>query len=177
MFNSIFFKTPILNWKNGIINCTDNDGDGFYYWGIGERPDKIPSWIPLTPDGDDSDAIKGYMDDYGNCVELPNNLSLPPILLTQDEKWEVPLVIGQSIEVEGATLTICANTTFIDGKEIILHSGATLIIDGCAFAASINALPGSTIIVKNDGSIKSPADKSFNVPLGVSFELYSGTIE
>ncbi len=46
------------------ILCTDNDGDGYYYWGIGPKPSLCPD-CPDEPDGDDSDPCIGPMDEYG----------------------------------------------------------------------------------------------------------------
>ncbi len=47
------------------ILCTDNDGDGYYYWGVGPKPAHCPE-SPDIKDGDDSDPCIGPLDDYWN---------------------------------------------------------------------------------------------------------------
>ncbi len=49
------------------ISCTDNDGDGYYYWGVGPKPSHCPE-SPDKPDGDDSDPCIGPLDEYGNLI-------------------------------------------------------------------------------------------------------------
>ncbi len=61
------------------VLCTDNDGDGYYYWGIGPKPSHCPD-SPEEADGDDSNPCIGPMDEYGNFTYLcltsePDNIS------------------------------------------------------------------------------------------------------
>jgi len=67
-------KTPIIskNYKESDIVCEDRDGDGYYWWGIGEKPKTCPN-CPDEPDGDDSNPILGPMDEYGHCKILNNS--------------------------------------------------------------------------------------------------------
>jgi len=51
------------------VNCTDNDGDGYYFWGIGEKPANCPP-CPDEADCDDSDPKLGPMDEYGYCTPI-----------------------------------------------------------------------------------------------------------
>ena len=66
--------TPITskNYKESDIVCEDRDGDGYYWWGIGEKPKTCPN-CPDEPDGDDSNPILGPMDEYGHCKILNNS--------------------------------------------------------------------------------------------------------
>ncbi|MBN2213263.1 MAG: T9SS type A sorting domain-containing protein [Bacteroidales bacterium] len=54
-----------LNYTTSDILCTDNDGDGYYTWGIGPKPAHCPP-CPDEPDGNDSDPCIGPRDAYGN---------------------------------------------------------------------------------------------------------------
>ena len=45
------------------VQCTDADGDGYYWWGLGPKPANCPP-CPDLADGDDSDPTKGPLDDY-----------------------------------------------------------------------------------------------------------------
>ena len=46
------------------VLCSDNDGDGYYSWGIGPKPSHCPD-CPDEPDGNDSDPCIGPMDEFG----------------------------------------------------------------------------------------------------------------
>ena len=66
--------TPVISTiQTYDVICEDNDGDGYYWWGLGDKPE----WCdcPETPDGDDSDNNLGPLDEFGNCIILGN----PPI--------------------------------------------------------------------------------------------------
>ncbi|WP_203532672.1 PKD domain-containing protein [Draconibacterium halophilum] len=63
-------QTPITSEVNNYqVKCTDADGDGYYWWGLGEKPANCPP-CPDLADGDDSDATKGPLDEYGYCMPL-----------------------------------------------------------------------------------------------------------
>jgi len=63
-------KTPVVSSvKNYNIVCEDRDGDGYYWWGLGEKPANCPP-CPDLADGDDSDPTKGPLDEYGYCMPL-----------------------------------------------------------------------------------------------------------
>ncbi len=55
-----------LKLNEADILCTDNDGDGYYCWGMGPKPYRryCPD-CPDEPDGDDSDPCIGPMDEFG----------------------------------------------------------------------------------------------------------------
>ena len=66
--------TPIVSMvQNYDVVCEDNDGDGYFWWGLGEKPATCD--CPEIPDGDDSDPNLGPLDEYGNCIILGN----PPV--------------------------------------------------------------------------------------------------
>ena len=72
MIPACTFELPIVTW--GIdeteIICEDCDGDGYYFWGLGPKPQTCPSWIPNFPDGDDSNPLKGPSDNYGYLSDI-----------------------------------------------------------------------------------------------------------
>lgn len=51
------------------VKCTDNDGDGYYFWGLGEKPKYCPK-CPDEPDGDDSNPKLGPLDLNGRCKAI-----------------------------------------------------------------------------------------------------------
>jgi len=54
------------------VRCVDNDGDGYYNWGIGEKPPTCPESTPEEEDCDDSNPALGPYDKCYHCVKLPN---------------------------------------------------------------------------------------------------------
>jgi len=61
--------SPVQSLKqNYTVTFVDNDGDGYYWWGIGPKPVNSPG--PAQADGDDSDPTKGPLDQYGFCMPL-----------------------------------------------------------------------------------------------------------
>jgi len=77
----IYVETPITNYgsTSGIlspvqslvqpltVSCVDQDGDGYYWWGLGARPASCPN--SLGEDGDDSNANLGPLDEFGYCMD------------------------------------------------------------------------------------------------------------
>lgn len=62
-------QTPITSLANNYqVVCEDRDGDGYYWWGIGAKPEGLN--IPDQADGDDSDPNLGPLDQYGFCIPL-----------------------------------------------------------------------------------------------------------
>lgn len=78
-----------LNYTNADIVCSDSDGDGYYFWGIGEKPTHCPACAPDEPDGDDSNPNLGPMDEYGNC------LIITPLIenITTSQTWSADRTI------------------------------------------------------------------------------------
>lgn len=67
-------KTPVSSvLVPRDVNCTDMDGDGYYWWGLGPKP--VTCTGPDQPDGDDSDPTLGPLDQYGYCTPL----GFPPV--------------------------------------------------------------------------------------------------
>jgi len=64
-FNELFPPVSSLNYKDSDIACLDEDGDGYYNWGIGPKPPHCPP-CPDEPDGDDSNPCLGPMDKFGH---------------------------------------------------------------------------------------------------------------
>lgn len=56
-----------LTHTDSDVNCKDEDGDGYYFWGIGPKPSHCPSCSDM-PDGDDSDASLGPLNEDGTCT-------------------------------------------------------------------------------------------------------------
>ncbi|MBR1428162.1 MAG: hypothetical protein IJ582_03915 [Prevotella sp.] len=181
-FRTPYYATmPItsLIYSESDIAITDNDGDGFYSWGIGQKPSCCPSWIPDQQDGDDSDYTVGPMDDFGNVYNLTAHVS-DIVNATTNTTWSIKRYIYNNIVVpSGVTLTIQDDVIFYNGAKITLEGGR-LHVDGGhltnAVIENVNST-NSNIIISNGGIIDKAPNTSFEIPVGTTFQLNYGTIQ
>lgn len=161
----------VLN-DNDII-CSDADGDGLYFWGIGNKPAHCPSWVPDTPDGDDSDINFGSIDSCGYLDLLPAGITIKtPITYATNSSTSYRLGI-----VNGGSLTITGTTTLVGESKIRVCEGGILIVDGGILQnADITMVPGSKLIVRNNGIINMATGKNFEAPNGVQVIIERGKI-
>ena len=165
------------------IVCEDADGDGYFNWGIGERPSIIPSWAPTEEDGDDSDYTKGPIDEFGNLQVIdpdhPENSDTIFIDMDDDFTYSTPKYTGQHIKIiNEAYLTISSHLFCCRGVSITIEKDCRLIISGGLLENVIlKPQPGSKIIIENGGRIKHNKDVNFKIPLGVTLEQNHGKIE
>lgn len=158
---------------NDIV-CSDADGDGLYFWGISpNKPAHCPSWVPDTPDGDDSNINYGALDNYGNLAALPAGVTIKtPVTYSSNSSTSYRLGI-----VNGGTLTITGTTTLTGESKIRVCEGGKLIIDGGTLQnADITLVPGSSLIVRNNGVINMATGKSLEAPKGALVNIESGEI-
>ena len=162
-----------LNYSDSDIVCEDADGDGYYFWGVGPKPDSCPSWIPDEPDGDDSNIYLGSLDYYGNLEVLPSGITIKTPI-TYSPTSSMPYRLGI---VNGGALTITGATTLTGSSNVRVCEGGKLIIDGGALIdADITMVPGSQLILKNNGVIKMANGKDLEVPTGAIVNIECGQI-
>ena len=177
---SDYINTPItsINYTDDDIVVEDLDGDGYFNWGIGPKPAHCPAWAPDEEDGDDSDFLKGPMDEYGYCEEFPIN-GKRYIYIDNDTTLSLSSpVYNHYVIWKGATVTITQDISYDNGSKLIIDKNSTLIIDG-ATLNNVTLLPqaGSSTIIRNDGNIIHHTSGEFEIPLGATFELQHGIVE
>ncbi len=64
--------------KSYDVECRDADGDGYYNWGISEKPPASCGDVPPIEDCDDSDPTVALMTETGACVAVPDKV--PPVV-------------------------------------------------------------------------------------------------
>lgn len=188
-FHNFYFmnKPSTFNYPFTITNCrtsqplltdddivyTDADGDGLYFWGLGDRPNNCPSWIPETADGDDSDINYGSIDSCGFLNPLPAGITIKtPMTYSTNSSTSYRLGI-----VNGGVLTVTGTTTLTGEAKIRVCEGGILIVDGGTIQnADIVMVPGSQLIVRNNGKIYMASGKEFEVPKGAYVNIESGEI-
>ena len=161
------------SYSDSDIVCSDADGDGLYFWGLGPKPAHCPSWAPDTPDGDDSDINYGSLDNYGNLEALPAGITIDTsVVYTTNTTTSYRFGI-----VNGGILTISGTTTLTGDAKIRVCEGGVLVVDGGILQnADIDMVPGSQLIVRNNGKVNMATGKQFEAPKGAVVIVESGEI-
>lgn len=169
------------NVTSNILNdddivCEDADRDGYYFWGIGERPSSLPSWVPKDADGDDSDHTKGPIDSLGNLetIDLTDTLVIDS---NDGDIFSNTQYVCRHIKVcDESELRIRGSLFCCRGVSITIESGSTLYVEGEVNNVILKPEPGSTVIVEDGGRVKHNKDVNFQIPLGVRYEQNYGII-
>lgn len=125
--------TPITSmlYDDSNIVCVDNDGDGYYNWGIGPKPATCPN-CPDEEDCDDSSPLIGPYDEKYECRILCENYvySSTPEYITEETLWGSETYIDHDVIVEnGGILTIENTINMGESTKIIVKPGGRLILD------------------------------------------------
>lgn len=163
-------------YTDSDIVCSDADGDGYYFWGLGHesKPVNCPAWVPDEPDGDDSDPSAGPMDEYGNLTDISAN----EIIVSSLVEYSTIINRSHNIRIKnGGVLNISNTTTLQNNSQIIVESGRELTVDGGTLnEARITLYAGSTLNIQNDGTISMATGEDFSAPIGASVNLLNGKI-
>ncbi len=168
IYSSVYDSTNVV--------CEDRDGDGYYFWGLGEKPAHCPSCAPDTPDGDDSDPTLTVMDKYG--IFLPQNINNDEIIVS-DVTWSVNDTLCGDVYVQNnATLTINnASIALHPLSHILVEDGATLVVDnGMIVNAEIVVKAGGNLIIRNNGIVQQGENDKVDIELGGIMQIESGEI-
>lgn len=168
--SSVFSESDIV--------CEDIDGDGYYFWGIGPKPSSCPDWIPDEEDGNDSDYTKGPLDIYGHLQTI-NPDEADTIYIDANTTYSSQKYSHQHILIRSnASLTVTNTLNCYQGVSITIENGASLIVSsGIINNVILKFLPGSNMTITNNGHIRHNDAVSFEIPLGVTLQQNSGTIE
>lgn len=164
-------------YTDADIVCDDEDGDGYYFWGIGPRPSNFPSWLPQESDGDDSNYTKGTLDSYGNLEE--NNPDLNPFYtVSGNEVFSSRTKFYKYITIpSNATLTVENVLNIIGWHSITIQSGGELIIDGGVITnGHIQMSSGSKLTIRNGGKLVISPLFEFSPPVGAIVNVENGEI-
>ena len=134
------------------IICSDTDNDGYYFWGIGDKPAHCPPWAPDEPDGDDSNPNLGPINQYGYS-RLISPVYNNQIYIDNDTTFSIPTVIQNDLIIpSGITLTITSYLTMHPDAKIVIEGGKLILNGGTIRNGDINNK--GTLIVKNNGTIE-----------------------
>ena len=144
MIGCYSIDTPItsLLYDDSDIDCADNDGDGYYNWGIGPKPATCPN-CPDEEDCDDSSPLIGPYNEKYECMVLCENYaySSTPEYITEETLWGSETYIDHDVIVENGGVLTIENTVFMgEYTKIIVKPGGKLILD---YRAVLTGLCGS----------------------------------
>lgn len=160
------------------IVCEDADGDGYYFWGIGPKPSSCPSWVPDTPDGDDTDYQKGSLNQYGYSQDLTTFSSQYEYVTSNQTFLSRYYKYCNIVINSGVTLSLKNILTIYPLCKILVKSGGKLIIDGGTLnTTNIEMDSGSELTIRNNGKIHMTHNSSFVAPLGAVVNIENGDID
>lgn len=174
-----------LHLSGSDRGCSDNDGDGFYFWGGEEadRPASMPQWAPPFKDADDTDPTVGKLHDSKMEMEdiVPDHQAISTITGTSISSnfFHFPYVHFHIAVQNGATLIVNSRLNFYNGATITLRNGSTLIIkdEGFLNNAILIIESGANIRIEGGGQIRLAQSHSFSPPIGAEVEIINGSIE
>lgn len=183
MGNTYYISHSItsMHYSDNDIVCEDADGDGYYFWGIGQKPSFCPAWIPNTPDGNDSDATKGelYLQPphvIGDLEDLSSGIST--ITINGNMQYTTRKSVKSHIRITtNSSLTVKDILNMFGRVTITIESGGELIIDGGVITnADISFTSGSKLTIKNGGKLVVRTNTDFNAPTGALVDITQGQI-
>lgn len=158
-----------LSYDCSDIVIEDKDSDGYYFWGIGERPESIPSWAQEKADGDDSNPLYGALDAFGNLENI-SLASYPDIVLNTDAVWDEDNYVYNNVRiVSGGRLTVSADVKKYFASSIIVESGGELVING-------GTISRGNVVVKSNGKISILGNGEIRLDNSNNFKVEKGGI-
>lgn len=177
--NSYYLTGKVTStfYHDSDILCKDEDGDGYYTWGLGARPASVPDWAPAQQDGDDSDYSKGPVNQYGFLEEL-NPDEKDTLYVNTDSVIQKETYLYNHLTVNaGASLSIKEDVTCYRGAVIHVKGGGKIVIDGCLLRnATISLDKNGYMEIINDGRVMPVEGGKFSVPKGASMKINAGAI-
>lgn len=173
--------TSLLH-SNSDVLCEDRDGDGYYFWGIGNKPSNSPTWVPDVADGNDNDCSQGQLyltDPYTiGSLESLTPSSNTPITISGNTYYSSRYSVYSNINItSGGTLTVSNILNLFGRVTITIQSGGHLIIDGGVITnANIIFASGGKLTIKNGGKLVMRTSTNFYAPIGALLDITNGEI-
>ena len=157
-----------LNYSNSDIVVEDTDNDGYYFWGIGEKP-ALPFWAQEKADGDDSNPLYGALDEYGYLEAISPalypTLTIDSVVICKDDGY-----IHNNIRIiNGGELIVTSNIVKNVTSSIMVENGGELIIDG-------GTITQGDVIVKNGGKLSIIGGGEIRLSNSCHFKVEQGGI-
>jgi hypothetical protein len=121
-------KPVLLNDVALQDTCYDKDSDGYYYWGVGDKPLNCDCEEDLEDCDDNNKYVGGYDENYYcSCIfEMDPN----PHYISNDTTWSDTTYVNYQVVIDsGACLTISTRVEFAPEAGILVRQGGKLILD------------------------------------------------
>lgn len=165
------------NHDNNDIIIEDSDNDGYYFWGIGDRPANLPFWAQTEADGDDSNPLCGKLDSYGH-LETISSASYPTLTINSEIASNDDGYIHNNVRiVAGGKLTITGNIMKDDSSYITVEEEGELIINGGTITlGNIIVKNGGKLSITDGGEIRLSDSNSLKIEKGGFFNQSFGKV-
>lgn len=167
----------VLSEKDRLV--TDEDGDGCFVWGGGQRPSFLPSYAGLFEDGDDSNPIIGEMNEYGICQT--NSMTRHNWIISTNS------VINRNCIVKAPEIIVSSGgTLYIDDVSVVMRNnvnitvcngGCLCISSGCLKNVSIHVESGGELSITNNGKIILYQGGTLRSDIGSLIDITHGVIK
>lgn len=176
--NTCYIRGHIVSQCSHNVIVEDADHDGYYFWGIGEKPENIPSWAQEKADGDDSNPLYGALDAFGNLENI-SLASYPDIVINTDTVWNEDNYVYNNVRIiSGGKLKVSADVRKYFTSSIIVESGGELVIDGGVIThGSIIVKDNGTMSITGGGEIRLSDSNNFKVEQGGIFNQSFGKVK
>ncbi|MEI7661555.1 MAG: C1 family peptidase [Bacteroidota bacterium] len=131
-------------------SCKDEDGDGYYWWGVGPLTQDCgcpPGTEEKDEDCNDNDPLVGP---YATPANNPDSLPLYSCTPNNCTKWSTPIEIHSNTTWSGIRHM---------NRDVIIYPGATLTVDGQVFFS-----PGTQIKVQKQAQLILSSSDTINPP-------------
>jgi hypothetical protein len=123
----VLVDTTFYNYDTIPQHCYDKDLDGYYFWGIGPKPDTLGS--QEIGDCDDNNPFVGGYDENYNC-RCNIVFDTVGIHIASDTTWSDTTYVNNEVIIDsGACLTISSYAAFVPEAGIRVKQGGKLILD------------------------------------------------
>ena len=165
------------NYDDSDIVIEDADNDGYYFWGIGDRPTNLPFWAHAEADGDDSNPLYGALDAYGH-LETISSTSYPTLTINSVIACSDDGYIHNNVRiVAGGKLTITGDIMKDDSSSITVEDGGELIINGGTITqGNVVVKSGGKLSITGGGEIRLSDSNNFKVEVGGIFNQSFGKV-
>ncbi|MFO8128685.1 MAG: C1 family peptidase [Bacteroidales bacterium] len=120
------------------VLCLDEDGDGYYNWGIGPKPPTSDS-CPNEPDCDDSNPNLGPFNVDYSCDCNSSYYMLDTIYITSDTSWTGINTLGNPLIIKDNGKLTLTGTLFMPRFSLIyIEPGGQLILDSARITKACN---------------------------------------
>lgn len=175
-------ESPItsINYSDANIICEDNDGDGYYNWGIGPKPNYIVSPCMTLEDGDDSNPNLGPMDEYGILQALTMPVNYNATNINSHVYYMIDKhLFGDLVIEQNGVLEVYANLFFPQHYQIKVKSGGKLIVknNGVIKNANIKVEAGGSLEIYGNGVLEKKSNDELIIESGASFDCNNAEVK